>query len=146
MKMFIVCHNHTDFMDATCNALVRTREEIHGLRLNINALRYQISPPLSGEPKGYPVRFPMDTVEDLQLPNAKLEDITLRNTLFILYMQTNYLKLIKDSSLGTSTRNILRTLMADELANSINWRVVNNKFSLASTPLANIIIVPRFNS
>ncbi|KAF6771117.1 hypothetical protein AHF37_10140 [Paragonimus kellicotti] len=38
-----------DFMSATCNALVRIREEIHGLRLDINALRYQItSEPVTG--------------------------------------------------------------------------------------------------
>ncbi|KAF7261754.1 hypothetical protein EG68_00625 [Paragonimus skrjabini miyazakii] len=60
--------------------------------------------------------------------------MTLSNTL------TNCLKLIEGSSLGTCTRNILGTLMTDELANNINWRSVNNKFSLSSTPLASIII------
>ncbi|KAF7234077.1 hypothetical protein EG68_12465 [Paragonimus skrjabini miyazakii] len=84
-----------DFMSATCNALVRIREEIHGLRLDINALRYQISTPLSRESTGYPVKFPMDTVEDLQLLNTKLEDITLRNTLvnyrFVHFIYTDEL-------------------------------------------------------
>ncbi|KAF6771749.1 hypothetical protein AHF37_09927 [Paragonimus kellicotti] len=115
--------NVDDFMSATCNALVRIREEIHGLRLDINALRYQITPNLSRESTDYPVKFPMQTVQDIQLLNAKLEDMTLSNTL------TNYLQLIGGSSLGTCTRNILGTLMTDELANTINWRGVNNKVS-----------------
>ncbi|KAF7261990.1 hypothetical protein EG68_00602 [Paragonimus skrjabini miyazakii] len=86
-----------DFMNATCDALVKIREEIHGLRLGINALRYQISPSLSEESTSYPVKFPTDTVEDLQLLTAKLEDITSHNT--------------------------LHPLMTDELANIINWMV-----------------------
>ncbi|KAF7261164.1 hypothetical protein EG68_01528, partial [Paragonimus skrjabini miyazakii] len=108
--------------------------KIHGLRLDINALRYQISPPLSGQSTGYPVKFPMDTMEDLQLLNAGLEDITLRNSL------TNYLKLIEGSSVGTSTRNILGTLLTDELANSINWKGVNNKFYWANVLIGKPVI------
>ncbi|KAF7256823.1 hypothetical protein EG68_09083 [Paragonimus skrjabini miyazakii] len=148
--MLIVCHNHKDFVNATCNALVRIREKIHGLRLDINALRYHISPALSGESAGYPVKFPMDTVEVFQLLNAKLEDITLRNTLvndrFVTFTYTNYLKLIGGGSVGIGTRNILGTLMTDELANSINWRRVNDEFCLASTPLANVIIDKPFSN
>ncbi|KAF6774382.1 hypothetical protein AHF37_06659 [Paragonimus kellicotti] len=87
--------NVDDFMSATCNALVRIREEIHGLRLDINALRYQITPNLSRESTGYPVKFPMQTVQDLQLLNAKLEDMTLSNTLVsdhsVYYMYTDEL-------------------------------------------------------
>ncbi|KAF6775131.1 hypothetical protein AHF37_05874 [Paragonimus kellicotti] len=82
-------------MSATCNALVRIREEIHGLRLDINALRYQITPNLSRDSTDYPVKFPMQTVQDIQLLNAKLEDMTLSNTLvsdhFVYYMYTDEL-------------------------------------------------------
>ncbi|KAF7259365.1 hypothetical protein EG68_03147 [Paragonimus skrjabini miyazakii] len=76
----------------------------------------------------------MDTVEDLQLLKAEWEDLTLSNTL------TNYLKLIRGDSVGTSTRSILGMHMTDELANGINWSGVNNELSLASTPLTNFII------
>ncbi|KAF7245665.1 hypothetical protein EG68_10962 [Paragonimus skrjabini miyazakii] len=76
----------------------------------------------------YPVKFPTDTVEDLQLPNAKLEDITSTNTL------TNYLILIGGSSLGICNRNILGALTTNELVGA------SNKASLASTLLAQLII------
>ncbi|KAF6769106.1 hypothetical protein AHF37_12633 [Paragonimus kellicotti] len=71
------------------------RGELHGLRPDISLFRYQISTPLSTESTGYPVKFSMDTVKDLQLLNATLEDITLNNTMvidqFLHYMYTDEL-------------------------------------------------------
>ncbi|KAF6779413.1 hypothetical protein AHF37_01280 [Paragonimus kellicotti] len=82
-------------MSATCNALVRIREEIHGLRLGYQCIAISITPNLSRDSTDYPVKFPMQTVQDIQLLNAKLEDMTLSNTLvsdhFVYYMYTDEL-------------------------------------------------------
>ncbi|KAF8566333.1 hypothetical protein P879_09636 [Paragonimus westermani] len=113
--------------------IVRLPEELHAIRREVNALRYQRAESSSKSPN-LPVRFPVHTVEDIQLLNTKLEDSDTNLSL------VNHLSKLGCKSLSDCIGNLMRTTMTEDLATSVSWRGVNNRFSLASTPFASAII------
>ncbi|KAF8572389.1 hypothetical protein P879_00349 [Paragonimus westermani] len=44
------------------------------------------------------------------------------------------------TSIGECTRNVVRTLLTDDVAKTVNWRGVNNRVSIASSTLAATIV------
>ncbi|KAA3675266.1 uncharacterized protein DEA37_0012125 [Paragonimus westermani] len=51
-----------------------------------------------------------------------------------------FLSGVGGTSTGECTRNVMRTLLTDELAKTINWRGVNNRVSISSSPLYAAIV------
>ncbi|KAF7245655.1 hypothetical protein EG68_09983 [Paragonimus skrjabini miyazakii] len=56
---------------------VRVREKLYALRLEVNALRFHHAAAVPSTNQLFPMRFPMETVEDMQLLNVKLGDTAL---------------------------------------------------------------------
>ncbi|KAF7252185.1 hypothetical protein EG68_08469 [Paragonimus skrjabini miyazakii] len=113
---------------------VRIREELHALRLEVNALRFQHAAAGPSTTQLFPVRLLMQTVEDMQLLKVKLEDAALYKKLLI------FLTSVGGTSIGECTRNVMKTLKTDDVAKNINWRGANNRMSIACTPLATAIV------
>ncbi|KAF7246774.1 hypothetical protein EG68_09839 [Paragonimus skrjabini miyazakii] len=113
---------------------VRLLEEMHAIRLELNALRSQHIVDGSSQPASLPVRFPMQTVEHIQLLNGKLKD---SETYLLL---VNYLSKLGGKSVSDCIGNLLRSTLTYDLAANVNWRGMNNRFSLASTPFASAIV------
>ncbi|KAF6779336.1 hypothetical protein AHF37_01257 [Paragonimus kellicotti] len=107
---------------------------MHAIRLRLNALRYQQLVDSSSTSPTLPVRFPMQTVKDIQLLNLKLEDGETYPLLI------NHLSKLGGKSVSDCLANLMKSTMTDDLAASINGRGVNSGFSLASTPLASAIV------
>ncbi|KAF7252972.1 hypothetical protein EG68_09030 [Paragonimus skrjabini miyazakii] len=124
----------TKTIDNLITQNVRIREEMHAMRLELNALRYQHVVDSSSNSPMLPVRFPMQTVEDIQLLNMKLED---GETYLLL---VNYLSKLGGKSVSDCISNLMKSTMTDDLASNINWRGVNSRFSLASTVFASAIV------
>ncbi|KAF7233843.1 hypothetical protein EG68_12627, partial [Paragonimus skrjabini miyazakii] len=114
---------------------VRMREELHSMRLEVNALRFTLAESPAKLSDDFPVQFPLNSVEDVQLLNKQLEDRGL-------YLKmTDYVNQIGGRTMGNCARNIMDTVMTDELATNINWRGVNNKFSFAPTALSQLVCI-----
>ncbi|KAF8560646.1 hypothetical protein P879_10574, partial [Paragonimus westermani] len=109
-------------------------EELHALRLEVNALRFQHAAPGTSSTAHFPVRFPMQSIGDMQLLNMKLEETEIYTQL------VTFLSGVGGTSMGECTRNVMRTLLTDEVEKTINWRGVNNRVSIASSPLAAAIV------
>ncbi|KAF6778443.1 hypothetical protein AHF37_03031 [Paragonimus kellicotti] len=76
----------------------------------------------------------MQTVEDIQLLNLKLEDGETYPLLI------NYLSKLGGKSVSDCIANLMKSTMTDDLAAGINWRGVNSRFSLASTLFASALV------
>ncbi|KAF8571587.1 hypothetical protein P879_06905 [Paragonimus westermani] len=81
-NVYYWCSWCAEFASATCNALVKIREEIHGPRLDIFALRHQAFPQ-SKESASNLLKCSVSAVEEQQLPHEKLKNITLLKYLII---------------------------------------------------------------
>ncbi|KAF8566841.1 hypothetical protein P879_01879 [Paragonimus westermani] len=114
--------------------IVRLREELHALRLEVNALRYQHAAESSSKLPNLPVHFPMHTVEDIQLLNMKLEE---KDTYLLL---VDYLSKLGGKSVSDCIGNLMRSTMTEDLTASVNWRGINNGFSLASTLFVSAVV------
>ncbi|KAF7244053.1 hypothetical protein EG68_09001 [Paragonimus skrjabini miyazakii] len=53
---------------------VRMREELHSMRLEVNALRFTLAESPAKLSDDFPVQFPLNSVEDVQILNKQLED------------------------------------------------------------------------
>ncbi|KAF6769854.1 hypothetical protein AHF37_12097 [Paragonimus kellicotti] len=92
-------------MDNLITQNVRLREEMHAIRLELNALRYQHVVDSSSTSPTLPVRFPMQTVEDIQLLNLKLEDGETYPLLI------NYLSKLGGKSVSDCIANLMKSTM-----------------------------------
>ncbi|KAF7241709.1 hypothetical protein EG68_12050 [Paragonimus skrjabini miyazakii] len=54
--------------------------------------------------------------------------------------KSTFLTSVGAESMGECTRNVMRTLITDEVAITMNWRGENNRVSIACTPLATAIV------
>ncbi|KAF7244043.1 hypothetical protein EG68_08776, partial [Paragonimus skrjabini miyazakii] len=100
---------------------VRIREELHALRLEVNVLRFQHVAAGLSTTQLFPVHLPMKTLEDMQLLNVKLEDAALYKQLVCFMVLIHSTKLIfltsvGGTSMGECTRNVMKTLMIDDVA------------------------------
>ncbi|KAA3679211.1 uncharacterized protein DEA37_0009615 [Paragonimus westermani] len=124
---------HSD-QGAAFGSRLLEEEELHDIRLEVNALRYQHAAENSSNLLNHPVRFPVHKVEDIQLLNVKPED---DDTYPLL---VNYLSKLGGKSVSDGIGNLMRSTMTEDLAGSANWRGVNNRFSLASTLFTSAIV------
>ncbi|KAF7259150.1 hypothetical protein EG68_07379 [Paragonimus skrjabini miyazakii] len=121
-------------MDNLPTQNVRLREEMHAIRLEVNALQYRHAVDSSSKSHRLPVRLPMQTVEEIQVLNVKLENTKMYLLLF------DYLSKLGGKSVSDCIGNLVRVTMTDDLAASVNWQGVNNRFSLTSTLFASAIV------
>ncbi|KAA3671059.1 uncharacterized protein DEA37_0004185 [Paragonimus westermani] len=109
---------------------IRVREELHALRLEVNALRFQHAAPVH---RGH-------AAAEYEAGRSKIYTQLARLTFPIHSQQVTFLSSVGGTTMGECTRNIMRTLLTDEMAKTINWRGVNNRVSIASSQLAAAIV------
>ncbi|KAF5393994.1 hypothetical protein PHET_12450 [Paragonimus heterotremus] len=76
----------------------------------------------------------MQSIGDMQLLNMKLEGVEVYNQL------VTFLTSVGGTSIDEYTRNVMRTLLTDDVAATDHCRGVNNRVSIASSPLAAAIV------
>ncbi|KAA3670962.1 uncharacterized protein DEA37_0005477 [Paragonimus westermani] len=124
---------------------IRIRKELHAERLELNALRFQHAALGTSSTAHFPVRFPIQSIGDMQLLNMKLEGAEIYTQLVCLTFpihskQLTFFSNVGGTSMRECTRNVIRTLLTDEVAKTINWRGMNNSVSIAFSPLAAAIV------
>ncbi|KAF8567469.1 hypothetical protein P879_07192 [Paragonimus westermani] len=124
----------TSTMGNMVNQTVLLREEMHAIRPEVNALRYQHAAESSSKLPNLHLRFPMHMVEHIQLLYVKLGD----NDTYLLLVDC--LSKLGGKAVSDCTGNLMRSTMTEDLAASVSWRGVNDRFSLASTPFASIVV------
>ncbi|KAF7234366.1 hypothetical protein EG68_12111 [Paragonimus skrjabini miyazakii] len=97
---------HEDFQKVV-HSNVRMREELHSMRLEVNALRFTLAENPAKLSDDFPVQFPLNSVEDVQILNKQLEDRGL------------YLKLVTEVN---GNERIFRRIMLSKLVGG-QWAI-----------------------